>query len=277
MKIAALTMVRNDDFHLRKWVEYYGKQFGRENLFIYFDGLDQSVPDFCAGTNCSIQAKVGSDMVSSDKGRIKFLSAKAAELLNRGYGLIIGTDADEFLVVDPTLGMSLPEYLAGQRIKTSLSGLGLDFGQKIGEEGDLREEESFLSQRSYAQIGTRYTKPSIIARPCVWGSGFHRVKGHNFHIGKGLYLMHFGYCDRKKLQERMEDQDRLRQGWGRHITKRSRTICYATELPARDFDRWTRISRLLQTVFRQPHAWNKPSMLELKIVVRIPERFRDLV
>ena len=88
MKIAALTMVRNDDFHLRKWVEYYGKQFGRENLFIYFDGLDQSVPDFCAGTNCSIQAKVGSDMVSSDKGRIKFLSAKAAELFDRGYGLI---------------------------------------------------------------------------------------------------------------------------------------------------------------------------------------------
>ena len=31
-KIAALTMVRNDDFYLRKWVEYYGAQLGKENL-----------------------------------------------------------------------------------------------------------------------------------------------------------------------------------------------------------------------------------------------------
>ena len=49
-KIAALTMVRNDDFYLRKWVEYYGAQLGRENLYIWFDGTDQTIGDFCAGT-----------------------------------------------------------------------------------------------------------------------------------------------------------------------------------------------------------------------------------
>ena len=38
--ICALTMVRNDDFNLRKWVEYYGRELGKENLFIYFDGTD---------------------------------------------------------------------------------------------------------------------------------------------------------------------------------------------------------------------------------------------
>ena len=42
-KIAALTMVRNDDFYLRKWVEYYGAQLGRENLYIWFDGTDQTI------------------------------------------------------------------------------------------------------------------------------------------------------------------------------------------------------------------------------------------
>ena len=34
-RIAALTMVRNDDFFLRKWVEYYGSELGKENLYIY--------------------------------------------------------------------------------------------------------------------------------------------------------------------------------------------------------------------------------------------------
>ena len=34
-KICALTMVRNDEFYLRKWVAYYGGQLGRENLYVY--------------------------------------------------------------------------------------------------------------------------------------------------------------------------------------------------------------------------------------------------
>ena len=45
-KICALTMVRNDDFNLRKWVEYYGRELGRENLYIFFDGTDQIIPEF---------------------------------------------------------------------------------------------------------------------------------------------------------------------------------------------------------------------------------------
>ena len=41
--IAALTMVRNDDFFLGKWIEYYGSLLGKENLFIYVDGLAQTL------------------------------------------------------------------------------------------------------------------------------------------------------------------------------------------------------------------------------------------
>jgi hypothetical protein len=276
-KIAALTMVRNDDFYLRKWVEYYGAQLGRENLYIWFDGTDQQILPFCEGTNAVAIPKIGTDLVSNDKGRVAVMSDKAAELFASGYELVIGTDADEFVVVDPRLGQSLPEYLSACRIGVSLSPLGLDFGQKLGEEGDIDASRPFLQQRRYAQIGTRYTKCSILARPCEWGSGFHRVKGHNFHIGKDLYLLHFGYFDKKRLEDRFSDADRLSQGWGAHMQKRARTIRYATELPARDFDRWTRFGRICQTLCRPPYALNKPAMFELRIVVRIPERFRDIV
>ena len=276
-KIAALTMVRNDDFYLRRWVAYYGAQLGKENLYIFFDGMDQVIAPFCEGTHAALHEKIGTQVVSAEKGRLKFLSDQAAALLNRGYDLVIGVDADEFVVVDPRLGLSLPEYLSRQRIGTSLSALGLDFGQKLGEEPDITEAVLFLQQRHYAQIGTRYTKPSVVARPCVWGSGFHRIKGHNFHIGKDLYLLHFGYFDMKRLQDRFQDADRLSQGWGAHMQKRARTIRYVTDLPARDFDRWTRFARICQTLCRPPYAWNKPAMFELRIVVRIPERFRNIV
>ena len=275
-RIAALTMARNDDFFLRKWVEYYGRELGRENLYIYYDGEDQTVGDFCEGANAFVHPKIGGQVVAAEKGRLKFLSERATELFAKGYDLVIGVDADEYIVVDPKLGMGLREFLSRQDIDSSLSPLGLDFGQKLDEEGDLSQEATFLSQRHYAQIGTRYTKPSVIAKPCRWGRGFHRVKGHNFHIASDLYLMHFGYADSKILAERLGDADRLAQGWKKHIYKRSRTIRYATEKKARDFDRWTRWARLCQTWCRPPYALNKPAMLELKIVVKIPERFRDV-
>jgi len=50
-----------------------------------------------------------------------------------------------------------------------------------------------------------------------------------------------------------------------------------TDLKARNFDRWTRLSRVAQSLLRPPYAWNKPGMLGLKIVVRIPDRFKDIV
>lgn len=276
-RIAALTMVRNDDFYLRKWVEYYGRELGKENLWIYFDGTDQTIAPFCEGTNAFLHEKIGNQVVAAEKGRLRFLSERAASLLEQGYDLVIGVDADEFIVVDPKREISLREYLSAQKIGVSLSALGLDFGQKLGEEGDITENEPFLKQRHYAQIGTRYTKPSIVAKPCIWGSGFHRIKGHNFHIAKDLYLMHFGYFDKRRLEERFSDKDRLSQGWGKHMAKRARTIRYATELPARDFDRWTKFARICQSIVRPPYAWNKPAMFELRIVVRIPERFDNII
>lgn len=276
-RIAALTMVRNDDFFLRKWVEYYGGQLGRENLYIFFDGTDQKIASFCEGTNAVLHEKIGSQVIQAEKGRLKFLSGQAALLLSSGYDLVIGVDADEFLIVDPSRGQTLPEYLSGITIGTSVSALGLDFGQKLGEEGDITDDRPFLNQRHYAQIGTRYTKPSVVAEPCVWGSGFHRIKGHNFHIAPDLFLFHFGYFDKKRLEERFADKDRLDQGWGKHMLKRARTIRYATNLKARDFDRWTKFARICQTLCRPPYALNKPAMFELRIVVRIPDRFSNII
>lgn len=275
--IAALTMVRNDDFFLQKWVEYYGRELGRENLYIYYDGEDQTIADFCQGTNAFVHPKIGWEVVEAEKGRLKFLSEKAAELFARGYDLVIGVDADEYIVADPKLGVGLRQYLSEQKVGISLSPLGLDFGQKAGEEGNLSQSLPFLRQRRYAQIGTRYTKPSVIARPCRWGSGFHRVKGHNYHIASDLYLLHFGYADQKILEERQGNRELVAQGRGRHICKRSRTIRYVTERKARDFDRWTRWARFIQTWCRPPYALNKPAMFECVIVVEVPDRFANVL
>ena len=277
-KIAVLTMVRNDDFYLRKWVEYYGRELGgKEHLYIYFDGLDQEIPAFCAGTNAEKLPKIGTDVVSNDKGRVAVMSAKAAELFQAGYDLVIGTDCDEFIVPDPALGLSLADYLDRAEVRGCMSALGLDVGQKLGEEEAIDPDRHFLEQRHYAQLGTRYTKAAILSRPLRWGSGFHRVKGRNFHIAKDLYLFHFGYFDMGRIEARFKDASRLEQGWERHMKKRSRTIRLVTGKKARCFGRWTKFARICQTLVRPPYAWNKPAMLGLKIIVRIPDRFQTIL
>ena len=89
--------------------------------------------------------------------------------------------------------------------------------------------------------------------------------------------MHFGYADMKILEGRLGDADRIAQGWEKHIYKRSRTIRYATEKKAHDFDRWTRWARICQTLCRPFYALNKPAMFELRIVVKIPNRFAHVL
>lgn len=276
-KVAVITMVRNDDFFLSKWVSYYATQLGIENLYIFFDGKDQIIPDFCKNANVELVEKIGSHVVDAEKGRLKFISQQASRLFLSGYDAVIGVDADEYIVVDPNLDISLKDYIFKKGNGKSLSPLGLDFGQKIGEEKELTLNVPFLSQRKYAQIGTRYTKPSILYRPAVWGSGFHRIKGKNFYIAKDLFLMHFGYSDMGIIEKRFEDKDRINQGWGKHIFKRSRTIRFVSKLQPRSFHKWTKIARYLESVVRPPYAWNKPGLLGMRIIVEIPSRFRDVL
>ena len=277
-RICAITMVRNDEFYLRKWVEYYATQLGRENLRIYFDGEDQRVPDFCEGVYTELKPRIPGMVVKAEKERLTFLSQQAARLMQEeGYDLVIGVDADEFLVVDPNQGKTLLEYLSEKEVNVCLSGLGVDVGQHLDREGVIDGSKSFLSQRRYAYLCSRYTKPSVIARPVTWGSGFHRIKGHNYHIDEHLYLFHFGSIDLEMIKERMGNADLVSTGRLGHIKKRAKTIYVVTNAKARDWDKTVRGMRCVQQWLRQPLAWNKPWDPITKVVVTIPERFENVL
>lgn len=275
-RICAVTMVRNDEFFLRKWTAYYGKELGPENLYVFLDGKDQSIPDWCPGVNIVARERVPGQVAAADRGRIDYISEQAARLLER-YDMVIGTDVDEFLVVDPALNVSLTDFLSALPSRTSYSGLGIDVGQHTVLEGEIDSSKPFLVQRHHAVLSTRYSKATVITKPVRWGSGFHRVRNGNFHIVKDLYLFHFGCVDLKRLQAKFSDQDKVATGWSRHLQKRARTIFTVSKSKARSWGRWIPFARLVQNVVRPPYAWNKPAMFNLKLVVSIPERFQDIV
>ena len=94
---------------------------------------------------------------------------------------------------------------------------------------------------------------------------------------RDLFLFHFGYFDLGRIKARFEDPSRRAAGWTKHLERRSKTIRQVTEGKPKDWDRTTRFARILQTVCRPPYALNKPAMFELVLIVRIADRFRNLV
>jgi hypothetical protein len=274
--IKAITMVRNDRF-LQKWVEYYGSRLGKGNLYIFFDGEDQEVPDFCEGTHTELVPKMQGNVVSTERQRSRFVSECARKLFEQGADMVISTDADEFLVVDPALGVELADFLSALPAHSCHSGLGVDVLQHLETEAKIDFNKPFLQQRHRGWLYSRYTKPSVITRPLTWGAGCHRVKGENFHIAKGLYLFHFGGADLEYLREISADESRVAGGWTRHQLKRQRAIARISKLKAGNWDRLVGRLRLMQTLCRPIFALNKPTTYGLKYVARIPDRFQDIV
>ena len=275
-KIAVLTMARNDEFFLNRWVKYYGKIFGEDNLYIYLDGIDQKPPRGAGHANVTAVPKLGIKVVDAENRRWGFMSDRAAELFKK-YDLVIGTDADEFLVLDPNVEITLPEYLSQKKIKTSLSPLGLDIAENFEKEQPFNTSRPFLEQRSYALIHSRFTKSSIIAKPVRWGRGAHRIRGKNYHIDPNLFLFHFGNYDYQSVLAKMNHPDIIARNEVKHYKRnRLRIFNVVTKTKPRS-ERWLGIARVIQRITRNPFAWNKPKMLGFNWVIEIPKRFRKLV
>lgn len=271
-KIAAITMARNDEFFLSRWIKYYGDEIGTENLYIYLDGTDQVTPKNAGAAHIKKLPHTDMPRAAGDKYRIGLMNDLARELL-KSYDIVIGCDCDEFLIVDTNTNKTLAEYLSGIKIRNTVSGLGLDVGQNMNCESTLDTSAPILPQREYALLSTRYTKPVVKNAPVDWGSGFHSISGHNFHIDKNLYLLHFGAVDMQMLEQKAAARG---DDWLNHLRRRGNgTINAVTNLPARD-EKWLRRARILQTFARPIYALDKPGMFGLKRVVKIPSRFKKM-
>lgn len=275
-KIGVVSMVRNDRFFIPKWIEYYGAQLGHENLYLILDGHDQDFPEDHETINVIRIPRQKLNRASGDRNRINVINYFVRALFFR-YERIIAHDIDEFLVVDPNQQVPLADYLKRPVRSASLSALGLDVGQNLDLEQSIDPARPFLQQRSFAHVSARYTKAIVATRPLTWGSGFHRVRFKNFHIDPNLFLFHFGMVDYGISKEKMEDQSLVTAGWQGHLDRRYELFDLITKRTPVDGDTFFKQARRRQSLFRPLFAVNKPGMLYEKPVIRIPERFRNIV
>ncbi len=275
-RVAAITTVRNDTMFLEKWVQYYGRQFGLKNLYVFIDGHDQPLPEWLGEINTIVLPHLPLKRARADARRAQVMSHMARGLF-KYFDAVIVTDVDEFLIVDPNVSLTLAEYLSQSKAKTTLSGLGLDVGQHLEQESALDLRRPFLDQRQFAHLSSRYTKPVVAFRPVTWGSGMHRVKGRNFHIDPKLFLFHFGMIDYELATGKTADEDRLGSGWKKHLSRREALFKIIAESDPVEGDAYFEEARRRQRLRRPLYALNKPGMIRGNPVVKIPNRFRGII
>ena len=82
-RIAALSMARNDHFFVEKWILYYGKLLGYENLYLVLDGHDQKINEEMQKINVIRLPHVQMKRSAGDKNRARLISNLGRSLFHR--------------------------------------------------------------------------------------------------------------------------------------------------------------------------------------------------
>lgn len=146
MKISVITTVFNERVFLPIWLNHYGPKLGYENLFVIDDGSD----DGSTLDNRIINLIKKNRTPQDENDRAKLLSCFHAELLNY-YDLVIYTDVDEIIVVDPILGLSLNKYLSVDNYEYK-NVIGLNVLHRIEKEAQIDFDKPLFEQRKFVRF-----------------------------------------------------------------------------------------------------------------------------
>ncbi len=165
--VAAVTMVYNDPVYLRIWLEYYGDQLGRRNLYVVDHGSDDGSTEGLGDVNVIRLPRSPQD----DPKRARFIGHLCAGLLEYHDSVLHG-DVDEILVADPRVAADLPEYCASVR-EPVLCAVGINVLHRLGRDLPYDPSRGVLVQRDWVFHSSSMCKPALIRRPVQWSPGFH--------------------------------------------------------------------------------------------------------
>lgn len=196
----AVTMVRDDEFFLRIWLDYYGGHLGLENCYVINHGRGDAVAKLAKGAN--IIGLPGDPHKNFDAKRWRLLNGIVTGL--RGYyGHVIVGDVDELVVVDPASGKTLLEFLERRRTNRVFTPLGLEVVQRLDIE-DQPITDKVLGPRAHVRLAPHYSKPCVISTATKIARGGHYTQYDQLNVPDNLYLFHLKFCDFAAYQQAMD-------------------------------------------------------------------------
>lgn len=195
VRFAVFTMAYNEGIILPLWVNYYGRIFGRESLYIFDHGSDDGSTLGLEGVNIIPLPRTP----FSDIKRSHLISDTCKNFLNF-FDYFIYTDTDEFLCVDPQRHNNLKTYLEDCQPDYETS-IGLNLFHSFDDEAEINLARPILAQRNYAYFLAAMCKTHITRIPTKWGGGFHDCD-HPQRFGE-VYNIHLKQMDRNVALDRL--------------------------------------------------------------------------
>lgn len=237
-------MVYDEREFLPLWHSHYGRLAGFENLFIIDDGSTDGSTSGLDPSHVIRRPKAVVDQIV----RAALITHFTAMLFAH-YDVVIFTDVDEFLVVDPLVTLSFSEYLTRAPGK-HLNAIGLNVLHRADQEPDYAPDMAVLDHRRWLQFDFAYCKQLIHRTPVSFTPGFH-LTNRPFNFAPGLYLFHLRAFDRRTALRRIEHRRHLE--WAERSLKRghgiqnrmdpSRYITEVNPYTAADYDAAPRAAR----------------------------------
>jgi len=221
-RIAAITMVFNEPVFLPIWLNHYGIEFGHDNLFVVDHGSTDGSIDPARVLNLIRQPR---GVLDEDK-RAAFISALHGKLLSH-YDVVIYTDVDELLVIDPATEQHLADYLGRMRWD-QVSPIGMNVLHRVGQEHPLDLNRPLFHQRRFLQCDPKYFKPIIARVPMRWHAGFHRSQLEPSY-DPNLFLFHLRAMDIGIASARVENLNRI--AFSRNALRKRHSVQFRLDQP----------------------------------------------
>ena len=237
-----MTMVRDEADMLPRWLEYYGRQLGVENLVVLDDN---TVDGSTKGLPCTTY-RLPPEPWKRDWARTR---AQLANGFARGllacYDAVIFTDVDEFLVADPAQYAGLAEYLSARRDKKIVAPLALEVMHSRKLEPALDPTRPLLEQRRFVKYSPGMCKPLLKRSAERWEPAFHAIHAP-FEVDTALWMLHLKYSDLTLLEKVAEQRRRIHEEEGRGHSKSFWPM--GAKALKRNLSSWTHLPRGVKDV-----------------------------
>ncbi|MGB0799577.1 MAG: glycosyltransferase family 2 protein, partial [Planktomarina sp.] len=267
---AAMTMVHQDHVFLERWVDYYSKQLGRENLYVLRHGDDPEVDRIAAGATI-INVPRLDNLDTFDEQRWAMLSSFATGLTIY-YNWVLCTDVDEIVAVDPDVCWNLAAYLDDKLNEDPAPNLIAPFPIEVvhtpaTEQSAIIPGANILEVRRNFRVAPRRAKHCIVGRKITFsGDGVGSNVNSNV-LDPNLFLFHLGSFDTDICKQRNAERQ----------NKDARPDTSNGLEPLETRSNFPELVTQMQQGYRQDSAGNwRFGDVTASDLYRLPDRFRTL-
>lgn len=238
MRLAAFTMVKNENIFLPIWMKHYRRYFKEDDIYILDNDTDDGSTDEYENV-----IKIPCERSFNNRFMRATVQTFQRKLLDN-YDYVLFTEVDE--IVLPIECNAFDEFITSTGNQKSYTCSGYEIVQKIGIESDIDLSQPLLKQRSRMYKSGIYCKTLLTRVPVYYSMGYHSSSMDN-KINSGLILIHLHKIDFKinternihRLNKPVDEQEKKnKHGWQCYTLDEKRLVEFFNQkhVPLSDYE-----------------------------------------